>query len=114
MPVFIDDGHTADVITLHDVERFAHRTVLTNRDRIDDHAGFGTLHFVDFFGLALDAQILVHHADAALLCDRDRQRCFGDGVHRGRTERNLQANSAGELRRCVCLSRQDIRARGHQ
>ena len=36
---FIDYRDAADVIALHHVKRFAHRPILTNRDRIDDHAG---------------------------------------------------------------------------
>ena len=97
MPVFVDYGDAADVITLHHVERFAHRTVLPDRYRIDNHAGFRALHFVDFFGLPLDTQVLMNHADAALLRDRDRQRRFGYGVHRRGAERYLQANAPSEL-----------------
>src|SRR2546430_10180756 len=33
---FIDYRDAADVIALHHVERFAHRPILTNRDRIED------------------------------------------------------------------------------
>ena len=96
--VFINHRHAADVITLHHVERFAHRAVLPDRHRIHDHAGFRAFHFVDFFGLPFDTQVLMNYADAALLRDSDRQRRFGDGVHRGRAKRYLQANAPSELR----------------
>ena len=97
MPVFVDYRDAADVITLHHVERFAHRTVLPDGHRIDDHAGFRSFHFVDFFGLPFDAQVLMNHADAALLRDSNRQGRFGDGVHRGGAKRYLQANAPSEL-----------------
>ena len=108
VPVFINHRHAADVITLHHVERFAHRPVLTNRDRIDDHAGFRSLHLVNFFGLARDAQVLMNDADAALLCDGYPERGFGDCIHGRGTDRNLQANAAGELRGGVGFGRQHI------
>ena len=112
--VFIDHGHAADVIALHHVQRFTHRTILSNRHRIDNHSGFGAFHFVDFFSLALDTEIFVNDADATLLGDRDRQRRFGHSVHRSGTERNLQTNTTRKLCRRVCFSRQHIGSRRHQ
>ena len=50
----------------------------------------------------------MNYADAALLRDRDRQRCFGHRIHCGRAKRDLQTNSAGELRGRVGFSRQHI------
>src|SRR5713101_5678102 len=97
MAVLVDHRDAADVITLHDVQRFAYRTVLPDGYRIDNHAGFRTFHFVDLFGLPFDTQVLMNHADTALLCDGDRQRRFGDGVHRGGANRYLQANAPSEL-----------------
>src|SRR5438132_1667934 len=98
MAIFVDDRYAADVITLHHIQRFAHWTVLPDRYRIDDHAGFRALHLVDLFGLPFDTQVLMNHADAALLRDSDRQRRFGHGVHRGGAKRYLQANAPSELR----------------
>jgi hypothetical protein len=44
--------------------------------------------------LLLGRQVLVHDADAAFLGDRDCQARFGDGVHRGRHQRQVQRNVA--------------------
>src|SRR6266850_4284066 len=72
MAVFIHHGNAADVITLHDIERIAHGTVLRNGHRIDNHAGLRPFYFVDFLSLTFDAQVLMHDTDAALLGDRNR------------------------------------------
>ncbi len=89
MTVFVHNRHAADVKTLHHLERFAHRTIGTDRNRIDDHSRFRAFYFIDFFGLPFDGQVLVNDADAALLRERDCQGCFSHGVHRRRAERNL-------------------------
>jgi len=52
-------GDAADVVALHHVERFAHRPILTNGYRIDDHAGLRTLYLIDFLGLTFNAQIFM-------------------------------------------------------
>ena len=82
MSVFINDGHTADVVAFHHIQSLAHGAILANRHRIDDHARFRTLHFVYFFSLAFNAQVFMNDSDAALLRDRDCQCGFGNGVHR--------------------------------
>jgi hypothetical protein len=95
--VFIHDRHATDVVTLHHVQRFAHRAVLPNGNGVDNHSRFGTFHLVDLFGLALDAQVFVNHPNAALLRDGNGQRCFRHCIHGGRAERDLQTNAPREL-----------------
>ena len=98
MSVSVNDRHAADVIALHHVQGFPNRTVLWNCHGIDDHSRFRSFDLVNFLGLALDAQVLVNNANAALLRDGDCQRSFRYGIHRGRAKRDLQANAARELR----------------
>jgi hypothetical protein len=59
-----------------------------NGDRIDDTPLSNFLTIRTFAGLLLDRHVLVDDADAALLGHRDRQARLGDGVHRGRDERD--------------------------
>ena len=65
--VLIDHRHSADVIALHHQQCFAHRPIGANGDGIDDHAGFGALHFVNLFRLTLNTHVAMNHADCALL-----------------------------------------------
>jgi hypothetical protein len=51
----------------------------------------------------------VNDADAALLRERDRERRFRHGVHRGGAQRNLQADVARELGGGVGLVRENVR-----
>ena len=48
-------------------------------------------------GLRLDRQVLVDDAEAALLGHGDRQARLGDRVHRGRDDRDVQADLAVRL-----------------
>jgi hypothetical protein len=51
----------------------------------------------DFSGLLLGREVLVNDAYAAFLRDGDGQPGFGDRVHGGRHERQVQADVSGEL-----------------
>jgi hypothetical protein len=79
----INYRNAADVKALHDLQRFTHRTIRSNRHWIDDHSRFGSFYFIDFFCLPFDAQVLMNDSDATLLRKRDRERCLRDRVHRG-------------------------------
>ena len=57
---------------------------------IDDHAAFTAFDAVDFFGLAFDRHVAVDETDAALLRERDGEVGFGDGIHRGADDGNVQ------------------------
>ena len=48
------DGKAGDAVLIHDFEGLADGDVRGDGDGIDDHAGFGALDAVDFFGLAID------------------------------------------------------------
>lgn len=61
------DRDTADVPFVHDPASLTDRRFRRQRDRIDDHAVFGSLHAVDLQRLLLGRHVLVNDADAALL-----------------------------------------------
>src|SRR6266481_4302060 len=90
------DRQAGDLVLVHDLEGLAEGDVGGDGDGVDDHAAFGALDAVDFFALAVDGHVFVHDADAALASDGDGQARFGDGVHGGGSERNVQGQLAGE------------------
>ena len=64
--------------------------------------------------LGLDAHVLVDDADAAFLRDRDREARFGDRVHGGGQDRQIETDRAGELRAQIGVARQEIGVRRDQ
>jgi hypothetical protein len=50
----------------------------------------------------------VHDAEAAFLRHGDRQAGFGDGVHRGGQDRQVETDRAGELRAQISVARQEV------
>jgi len=105
--------NAADMKSLHYLKRFAHGSIGANRDRVDDHSRLRSFYFVDFLGLPFDAQVLVNHADAALLRKRNGERGFGYRVHRSRAKWNLQTDVARKLSGGVSLVRENVRAIGY-
>ena len=103
-----------DAVLAHDVHGVADGQLRRNRHRIDDHSALRALHPVDFLGLAIDAHAPVHEAESSLPRHGNRQARFGDGVHRGRNERNVQGNLAGQLRLRVDFGGQDRGFSRHQ
>ena len=101
------DGEAGDAVLGHDVERLAEGDVGRDGDRVDDHAGFGALDAVHFLELAVDREIAVDDADATLAGNADGEARFGDGVHGGGGERNVEGELAGEFRGGVDFGRQD-------
>ena len=67
-----------------------------NGDRILDHAALEALDLGYLRGLRLGGHVLVNDADAAFLRQSNRQARFGHGIHRGRHQRDIQGNFAGQ------------------
>ncbi len=103
-----DDRHAGDVLRARQLQHFADGLVGRDRDRLVDHAAFELLDPLHFARLGLDAHVLVDDADAAFLRDGDREARFGDRVHGGGQDRQIQADRAGELRAEVGVARQEI------
>ncbi len=101
------NGKAGYAVLIHDFQGLADGDVRGDGDGIHDHAGFGTLDAVDFFGLAIDGDVAMDDADAALARDADGQARFGDGVHGGRRERDIEREIAGEFCGGVNLGGQD-------
>ena len=92
------DRHARDVEARHDRVRFAERGRSGQRDRIDDHAALGALDPIHLRSLVADREVLVEHADPALTRQRDGQLVFGDRVHRGADDGNVDGDVAREAR----------------
>src|SRR5256885_2256287 len=104
-PGVVHDRHPRDVEPLHQAHGLAQRPVRPEGDRVQDHPRLAALHFVHLGRLAVDRHVLVDHADAALTRDRDRHLRFGDRVHRGGHEGDVEGNAAGEARAHVDIPR---------
>src|SRR6185312_8161079 len=112
--IAIDNRHAGNIVRAHDLHHLADRGFRPDRDRIADHASLELLHEAHFGGLLLDRHVLVDDADAAGLRHGDGEPCFGNRVHRGRDDRNVQTDVARELRGQADIARQDIRVRGDE
>ena len=110
----IDDRKAADVQLVRQLHHLEHRVLRRDDHRIAQHAAFVALDLGHLRGLLLCGQVLVHDADAALLRHGDGQARLGDGVHRRRDQRQLQADATGELRGEVDVLGQDLGERWHQ
>ena len=96
-----------DAVRLGEAHHFAHRHLGRDRDRIAQHARLVALDARHLGGLLLRRQVLVDDADAAFLRQGDRQARLGDGVHRRRDERQVEADVARERGREIGVARQD-------
>src|SRR5207253_2575813 len=94
-----------DAEPLHQPHRLAQRAVGAERDGMEDHPRLAALHAVHFGRLAVDRHVLVDYADATLTRDRDRHLRFGDRVHRGGHEGDVERDAAGEARAHVHVPR---------
>ena len=93
----------------HQRHRVRQHGVGTDGQRIDHHAGFILLDLPHLGGLAVDVEIAVDHADAAGLRHGDRHPRFGDGVHRGSDDRDVERDGAGDVGADIGLGGQDVR-----
>ena len=82
--------------------------------RIAQQAAFVALDLGHLGGLLGRREVLVNDADAALLGDGNGQARFGDGVHGGGHQRQLQLDIAGKPGGERGVLGQDLGERGHQ
>src|ERR1051325_1148238 len=73
-----------------------------------------SLHAIDLGGLPVDRHVLVDDADAALARHRDRHFRFGDRVHRGGHDRDIQGNGAREAAGDFDVAGMHRRVTGHE
>ncbi len=108
------DGDAGDLVAAHNVEGVGDRAVGLDGDRVDDHAGLGTLDLVDLAGLGLDGEVAVHDAEAALLGHGDGHAGLGDGVHGRRHQRGGEGDPAGQASLRADLRGDDVGVGGDE
>ena len=110
----IHHRHAGDALGPSEFDDSTDRLVGRHGDGVRDDARLVLLHAQHFAGLRFGGHVLVHHANAAFLCQRNGKTSFSDGVHGGRDERDVQPNTAGELSRQVDVAWQYFRVRRHE
>ena len=98
LSVRVRHRHAGNLVLLHHLQRLGDRLPRPHGDRVDDHARFRALHFVDLFRLLLDRHVLVDDTESALLRHGDRQARLGHRVHRRGDDRDVESNVAGQTR----------------
>ena len=78
------------------------------REGVCDDSGLRFFDAVDFDGLVFDGEVFVDDADAAFLCYCDCEACFGDGVHAGADEWDVESDVACELGGEIDVTGEDI------
>ena len=110
-PLF-GDGDARDVEFAHQVFRFLKRGGGIQGDRVGDHPGFGPFNLLDKRRLGFDGEVAVDDPQPAFARERDRHARLGHGVHRGRDDRDVERDVAGEPRAHIGLVRKDRRVSG--
>ena len=105
---------TGDAKLLRQIHDLAHGVAGRDHYRVTQHAGFIAFDFGHLRRLLLRREVLVHDTNTALLRDGNRQPGFGDGVHGGRHQRQIQRDIAGEAGRKRGVLGQDLGERWHQ
>ena len=90
--------HAGDVVGVGEVDQLAHGGVGADGDRVLDHAGLVFLDGAHLAGLIVHRHAFVQDANAAFLGHGDRQTVFGDGVHGGGQQRDVQLDVARQAR----------------
>ncbi|MGX0984954.1 hypothetical protein AB7M67_006063 [Bradyrhizobium japonicum] len=104
-----DDGNAGDAVVAHQLERIVERGLGADGERVHHHARLVALDLPDLGGLPLGIEIAVDDAEAAGLRHGDRHAGFGDRVHGGGHDRDVERNGAGDAGADVDLARHDVR-----
>ncbi len=103
-----------DAVGLHQGQCIGEGGVGADGDGVHHHAALETLHLPHFLGLQQHVEVLVDHAHATGLRHGDRHAALGDGVHRGREDRDVEEDVLGHPRADIDIGGQDIGRGGLQ
>ncbi len=112
--VGVDHGNAADAVLGHQFQGIAHQRTFLQGNGVLDHAALAALHPAHFGGLFGDRLVLVHHADPALLRDRDGELRAGDRIHGRAHDGHVQADVPAEVRAGVHLTGQHFAVCRHE
>src|SRR5690606_16027418 len=94
--VAIDDRHTVNIVGAGQFQPFPYGGTAGDCNGVFHHATFKLLDLADFSGLFFDGEVFMHNTQTAFLRQRNGQTGFGNGIHGGRNQRNIQLDSLGQ------------------
>ena len=97
----LGDGNPGDAVFLHQLKGLIDFLVGMHRDRVDNHAAFRLLDLVDFEGLHSRRHVFVQDAETPFPGHADGGPVFGDGIHGGGKQGNVEFDFGGQLSREV-------------
>ncbi len=106
------DRNTRDAVARHQRLRVGQRRVGRDSDGVHHHAAFVTLHRADGGRLLLNGQIAMEHPQPPKLRHHDRHVGLSHSIHRGRQDRDIEADLLGYLRPRVCHAGEHLRFGG--
>ena len=92
----IHNGNAANMIFRHQLESITNATAQLDGNGVVNHAVLCAFHDGNLSSLLLDTHVFVDDTNATFASNRNSHRSFGDCIHRGCHERNLQFYVSGE------------------
>ena len=92
----VDHGYAREAVLTGEREHVADLHAGRHGHRVSQNAGFKTLDLAHFGSLRGGVQVFVDDANAAFLRQGDGQPRFGDGVHGGGNQRDVDGNVAAD------------------
>ena len=115
-PAFIDDGESAEIepALFDQGEYVADEGVGCDGDGVLDQAVDVAFHPGEFLDLVFGGEIVVDEPETAVERHGDGHAGFGDGVHVGREDWNLQTQGVGERSGDIGVLRQNLAVEGRK
>ena len=114
MTRIIDDRYAGDLETRHQERGFTQQLVRAESDRVNYQPALGPLDLINLIGLLIDRHVFVDDSNTAGPRHRNRHVSFGHGIHRGREQRQVQADSCREPASQAHISRMHLGMSGNQ
>ena len=106
--------YARDFVFAHHFERVGNFIRRMHGDGVDNHSAFRALYFIDFVGLLVDGQVAMNDAEASLLGQGDGHVRFGDGIHGGADDGDVESDIAREVSLRAGLRGNYVGARGEK
>ena len=90
-------GQTGEFMFAGNLAHFAHARIRRGGERIANHARFKALHFAHFGGLLRGRHIFVNHRHTTQLRHGNGETRFGNGIHSGGKQGDIELEIAREL-----------------
>ena len=108
MILCVHHGETADPFGLHDVDQIGEFDIRTDGLGVVDDDIFTAFDFTDHIRLFLNGTVAVNDANAAFPGQGNGKFVFGDGIHGGGDQGNIQGNTLGEAGADIGFSGNDF------